>query len=98
MSFLINLTPEERSNLPKMGDKSIPFVEKTLELAVTNPQLVPPFVNVEELRKDFSLAMELRDILIIVKQLYEKLDDRQREVRHMYQPFHSIIQQRMHLR
>lgn len=75
MPFLINLTPEERSNLPKMGDKSIPFVEKTLELAVTNPQLVPPFVNVEELRKDFSLAMDLRDILIMVKQLYEKLDD-----------------------
>jgi len=40
-----------------MGDKSIPFVEKRLELAGTNPQLVPPFVNVEKLRKDFELAI-----------------------------------------
>lgn len=75
MTFLINLTPEERINLPKMGDKSIAFVEKALELAEANPQLVPPFVNVSELRRDFELAINLREIFMLVKQLYEKLDD-----------------------
>lgn len=26
LPFLVNLTPDERSSLPKMGDKSLPFV------------------------------------------------------------------------
>jgi hypothetical protein len=75
LPFFINLTQEERINLPKMGDKTIPFVEKALELAQTNPNLVPPYINVEELRKDFELSNKLREILNLVGQLYEKLSD-----------------------
>lgn len=75
LPFLINLTPEERHNLPKMGDKTSAFVEKALELALQNPNLVPPYVNVEELRKDFELSNNLRDILNAIAILYEKLSD-----------------------
>ncbi len=28
--YLIALTPEERRTIPKMSDKTVPFVEKTL--------------------------------------------------------------------
>jgi len=75
LPFLINLTPEERQSLPKMGDKTLPFVEKSLELAEQNKGLVPPYINLDELRKDFELAVALRDIVNAVAQLYEKVSD-----------------------
>ncbi|MCR4416116.1 MAG: hypothetical protein NUV92_00015 [Ignavibacteria bacterium] len=75
LPFLINLTPEERMELPKMGDKTIPFVEKALELSNLNPNLVPPYINLDELRKDLELSKSLREILNLVGQLYEKLSD-----------------------
>ena len=50
-------------------------MDKELELAQKNPKLVPPYVNVDELRRDYELSMQLRDILNAVRQLYEKLDD-----------------------
>jgi hypothetical protein len=75
LPFLINLTEEERKQIPKMGDKSIAFVEKALELAQQNPNLVPPFLNVEELKRDLNLAKDLRDLLNYINSLVEKLSD-----------------------
>lgn len=75
LPFLIDLSPEERHELPKMGDKSVSFVEKSLELASQNPNLVPPFISLEELNKDFALAESLRPLLNAVLQLHEKLSD-----------------------
>lgn len=75
LQFLINLTPEERQALPKMGDKSVAFVQKAIELAQQNPNLVPPYVNIEELKRDFELANQLRDILNAVARLFEKVSD-----------------------
>jgi hypothetical protein len=77
LPFLINLTPEERHALPKMGDKTYPFVDKALELAQQNPNLVPPYLNVEELRRDFDLATKLRPIVSALNSLTEKLNDTQ---------------------
>ena len=34
LPFLIDLTPEERRALPKLGDKSRAFVSKALEVAI----------------------------------------------------------------
>ncbi|MCS7053710.1 MAG: hypothetical protein NZM09_08245 [Ignavibacterium sp.] len=75
LNFLINLTPEERQSIPKMGDKTIAFVQKALELAQQNPNLVPPYVNLDELRRDFELSIRLKDILNAVSRVYEKLSD-----------------------
>ncbi len=75
LPFLINLTPEERINIPKMGDKTVAFVQKAIELAEQNPNLVPPYVNISEMKKDFELSEALREILNLVSQLYEKLSD-----------------------
>ena len=40
-----NLTPQERQERPKMGDKTVAFVEKVLEYADTHPQFLPPYVE-----------------------------------------------------
>ncbi len=58
---LISLTDQQRSSIPKMGDKNVPFVGKTLDYAEKNPQFVPPFLNVPELRIDFTAVTVLSE-------------------------------------
>lgn len=41
--LIINLTNEERSDMRKMGDKTLAFVQKALEYAQQNPKLTPNF-------------------------------------------------------
>ena len=75
LPFLVNLTPLERSTLPKMGDGSTPFVTKALTYAENNPQFVPPYMNVPELRKDFNLATQVSLLRQQLNQVAEALDD-----------------------
>lgn len=75
LPFLINLTLDERHSLPKMGDKSFPFVDKSLELAEQNPHLVPPYIDINELKKDFQLAQGLRTVQNATATLLEKISD-----------------------
>ena len=49
LPFLINLTPEERQRLPKMGDKTLGFVTKALELSKRYPKLVPKYLDIAHL-------------------------------------------------
>ncbi|MDR2938013.1 MAG: hypothetical protein LBU92_03635, partial [Prevotellaceae bacterium] len=51
---LVTLGETELSALPKMGDKSLAFVEKCLDSATKNPGVCPPFVDLEELRRDLA--------------------------------------------
>lgn len=55
LPFLIDLTKEEKSALPKMGDKSRAFVSKALEVATQNPDFLPRSFELEEMRKDTEL-------------------------------------------
>ena len=41
LPFLVDLAPEERRSLPKMGDKSVAFVNAALTLVQQNPTVVP---------------------------------------------------------
>lgn len=74
-TIMIALTKEERMVLPKMGDKSVTFVEKALEHALANPTLVPPYVNVAELQKDVVAVQSLLKVLNPLLQLCEGIDD-----------------------
>ncbi|WP_395139873.1 hypothetical protein [Armatimonas sp.] len=40
-----HLTPQDRQERPKMGDKTVAFVEKVLEYAESHPQFLPPYVE-----------------------------------------------------
>ncbi len=51
--LLFNLTPSDRLELSKMGDKTIAFVQKSLEYAENNPTLVPGYLDISEAKKDF---------------------------------------------
>lgn len=72
---LISISKEEKSAMPKMGDKTVAFVNKALEYAKQNPQITPGFLNVDEFNKDVSAVSTLSRILNPLQQLVEKLDD-----------------------
>ena len=72
---LISLSVQQRRESFKMGDGSIPFVQKAYEEAKNNANLVPSFVNMNELKKDIDYDAALRQIEMVVTILAERVSD-----------------------
>ena len=75
LPFLLDLTPEERHTLPKMGDKSRAFVSQALEVAKQNQDILPRSFDVEEMRRDVELANALQPIMLALAQVQELVED-----------------------
>jgi hypothetical protein len=75
LPYVTSLTPAERQSLPKMGEKTLSFVEKAHEFATQNPNLVPPFLDMAAFDVDFADAHNLWTVLLTSQQLHENLDD-----------------------
>ena len=75
LPFLIDLTPEERHALPKLGDKSRGFVAQALQVAEQNPDILPRSFDVGEMRNDVELLTALAPVLTALSQLNELVDD-----------------------
>ena len=73
--YLIALTPTERKGKLKMGDKSIPFVEKVIEYTKSNPKFVTEFMDVKALENDFQAVLELSNLLRPISQLFSGFSD-----------------------
>lgn len=73
--YLVTLTLEDRKSLPKMSDKTLAFVSKTAEYVKSNPKLIPPMMEAEELGKDFTLNQSLQPVYNSLKQLVDNLSD-----------------------
>ena len=69
------LTPAERHELPKMGGKTLGFVEKAYQFAQQNPFLCPPYLDMAGFEIDFSDAVGLRVLHNTARQIEEILDD-----------------------
>ncbi|MFA4921783.1 MAG: hypothetical protein WC611_06630 [Candidatus Neomarinimicrobiota bacterium] len=54
MPYLTALTPAQRKSLPKMSDKTAPFVDKVKEYFTTAPEFIPVFVSLAEFNKDYD--------------------------------------------
>lgn len=80
LPFLVSLTNAERIRLPKMADGTTPFVGKALSYAESTPALVPPYLDVVELKQDFALAQALGDVLRTLGQLTQSVQDTQTAV------------------
>ncbi len=74
MPFLINLTPDEMKTLPKMGEKSVSFVEKSLDYAKANPNLIPPYLDAGELIKDVILVKQLQPIQNLLNEFFDAVE------------------------
>ncbi|GHU27101.1 hypothetical protein FACS1894172_03460 [Spirochaetia bacterium] len=73
--YILALTPSERHKLPKMGEKTIGFVEKSYNFAKQNPNLCPPYLDMTAFDTDFDDAHGLWTLLNTVQQLHQNLDD-----------------------
>ena len=75
LPFLLDLTPEERRSLPRMGDKSRAFVAQALIVAEQNEDMLPRSFDVAEMRKDVELVQMLEPLLPAIAQLEELIED-----------------------
>ena len=73
--YAIALTPDERQSLPKMGEKTLSFVEKAHQFAQQSPTVRPPYLDMAEFDIDFSDAHGLWPLKNRVRQLGELLED-----------------------
>lgn len=73
--YLIALTPEDRKMLPKMSDKTIPFVDKALDYAQNSPQFAPQYMNVPEMKIDLDALNTLTEFYRPLEQIISGLDD-----------------------
>lgn len=72
---LTTLSPEERQEMLKMGDKTVSFVQKTVEYCKNNPDLVPPFLDIDELAVDLAAVETIRSIYQPLLQITDSLSD-----------------------
>ena len=72
---LIALQPKERHELPKMSDKTLPFVEKVVDYVDAHPGFAPFYMSAEELKIDFKAVNDLKQILRETEQLCKLLED-----------------------
>lgn len=75
LSFTVSLTPEERVQIPKMGAKSRAFVEKGVEVASQHPDLLPRYLDPNEMFKDLELHRQLSKVFLAISRLYHNLDN-----------------------
>ena len=73
--YVITLSLDERHSMLKAGDKSISFVDKTYEYTKTNPEFIPPFMNVAEFGIDLADLKGLVGTSSLVTQLSNAVDD-----------------------
>ena len=75
LSFLIDLSVDDRKNMLKLGDKSRAFVEKSLELALHDDSYLPKKFDVNEMKKDVELYLNLFKVLHTVNNFQKKIED-----------------------
>ncbi len=75
MGFLISLTEEDRKGGMKLGDRTLPFVEKTIDYSATFPQFVANFTDTKEWKKDYKLFKDLTGILAELSPLFQDILD-----------------------
>lgn len=75
LPFLLNLTTEEKSSLPKMSTFRDGMDEAFSQEMAAHPELVPSFVDTTELALDRALRTALRDLFQRIGSLCEGLED-----------------------
>jgi hypothetical protein len=75
LPHLIDLGPEARRELPKMGDKTVAFVGKALDYARANPQLRPAYLDLTEFEKDWTAVELLASVQRPLSQVMDIVDD-----------------------
>jgi len=70
-----SLEADDRRAMIKMGDKTVAFVQKSLDYAGNNPKIVPSYLDLEEANKDLKLSQDLQPIYNQLKALTTAIED-----------------------
>jgi hypothetical protein len=75
MPYLVTISTEERKTLPKMSEKTVPFVKKVLEYCSTHPEFAPTYLSIPELQKDVDAFDALNKIGMPFEELSTSITD-----------------------
>lgn len=75
LPFLIDLAPEERKTLFKMGEQGRPFVEGSLNLVEQDDSYMPRSFDKAEMRKDNDLYEALLPIYMFLATFFDAVED-----------------------
>lgn len=75
MPFLVDLDADDMATLPKLGDKSLAFVHRTLQLAQQDDSFLPRNFDVAEFARDLALYEALGSLITRLTQLLELIKD-----------------------
>ena len=78
--FMIALSPDERHDLPKMSDGTLPLVQKCLDYCQSNPEFAPSYLDFTGLVADMKVYSQLMPIYRLIAQLENNLNDTTMEV------------------
>ena len=73
--YLFNLTPAQRKERLKLGDKSLAFASKSYDYANSNSEFVPSYLDMEMFDIDMKDTTGLRVLLITLNQITTGIDD-----------------------
>ena len=72
---IVNLTPEEKQSLARVGDRMSNWIEKVAGYIQQRPETIPFYLKTDEFRKDMELRKKLLPIFNRLVSLREGLDD-----------------------
>lgn len=75
LPFLTGLSREERAALPKMGNRSVSFVQTAHQFAGQNVDRLGADFGMSEFTQDFELEAQLRPVETALGQLHEAFSD-----------------------
>ena len=75
LPFRVDLTPEDRQTLVKMGDSGRPFVEESLALVEQDDSFMPRAFNKTEMRTDSDFYTTMLPVSIQLTKLHEAVSD-----------------------
>ncbi|MBK5283858.1 MAG: hypothetical protein JJE25_00510 [Bacteroidia bacterium] len=75
---VVNLTPEERQQYGRIGNRTENWIDKVKGYMDANPTLVPPYIDTIEHKKDFEARKSMTPRLNRITSVFEMLDDTQK--------------------
>ena len=75
LPYVIALNPDDKQGLPKVGDKTVPFLLKGLQYMASNPEFMAVYMSAAEINKDYAAFDATRQLWQLLQPVVSNLDD-----------------------
>ncbi len=73
--YTVGLSPDQRHELVKMGDKSVSYADKVADYLQTSPDYLPRRFDAGEFAKDYAVPRQLSPVHALARKVEEMLND-----------------------